>query len=113
MSPQRLRSPCKAPGCPGLATQTGFCEKHAPEAGRYDRERGTAAQRGYGGNWRKIRAMLLAREPLCRECDRQGKTTAATMVHHIDGNPHNNHPSNHVPLCDVCHAVIGRRQRPS
>ena len=31
-----------------------------------ERERGPSASRGYGGDWRKVRALVLAREPLCR-----------------------------------------------
>lgn len=33
--------------------------------------------------WRKVRARLLRREPLCRECAREGLTVAATEVDHV------------------------------
>lgn len=35
--------------------------------------------------WRTIRAQQLAKEPLCRHCKAEGKTTSATVVDHIDG----------------------------
>lgn len=46
-------------------------------------ERKTTAQRGYGGRWQKARATFLARSPLCVECAKQDRTTAATVVDHI------------------------------
>ncbi len=42
-----------------------------------------SADRGYGHYWRKIRAIQLSREPLCRMCKANGRTEAATMVDHI------------------------------
>jgi 5-methylcytosine-specific restriction endonuclease McrA len=32
--------------------------------------------------WRRRRAMQLQREPLCRQCLKEGRTTPATVVHH-------------------------------
>ena len=37
--------------------------------------------------WQRIRAAQLAREPLCRMCQAEGVTTAATVCDHIDGHP--------------------------
>ena len=38
----------------------------------------------YGSTrWRRLRALVLNEEPLCRLCERQGKTTAADTVDHI------------------------------
>lgn len=34
--------------------------------GGYEARRGSSADRGYGGRWRKARATVLQREPLCR-----------------------------------------------
>ena len=33
--------------------------------------------------WRELRSRYLASHPLCEECERAGKTTIATCVHHI------------------------------
>lgn len=32
--------------------------------------------------WTTLRAEYLAEHPLCEECERMGRTTAATQVHH-------------------------------
>jgi 5-methylcytosine-specific restriction protein A len=37
----------------------------------------------YGGQWRKARRLFLARHPLCRMCQTQGKIATATVVDHI------------------------------
>lgn len=101
--PRRLPHPCGYPGCPAL-THERYCEAHTrAERQRYDRERGSAASRGYDARWRRIRAMVLAEEPLCRECAKQGRTVPATEVDHIDGNVWNMGRENLQPLCDSCH----------
>lgn len=73
-----------------------------------DARRGTAAQRGYGANWRKLRRMQLAEFPLCAECERQGKVVLATDVHHIipraEGGP--DAFENFMSLCHTCHSRI-------
>lgn len=33
--------------------------------------------------WRLTRQRHIARHPLCEECQRQGRTTSAVLVHHI------------------------------
>jgi 5-methylcytosine-specific restriction endonuclease McrA len=38
-----------------------------------------------GRRWRRLRDHVLRREPLCRECLKRGRTTAATVVDHIHG----------------------------
>jgi hypothetical protein len=47
---------------------------------------------------------VLASAPLCRHCTEEGRTVAATDVDHADGNPGNNSPENHQPLCHECHS---------
>lgn len=46
-------------------------------------QRGTAAQRGYGSRWQSARHAYLGRHPLCVECQRENRLTAATVVDHI------------------------------
>lgn len=102
--PYKPKKPCAHPGCPELVTGR-FCEKHQKQdRQRYDQQRGTAAQRGYDARWRRLRAMVLAEEPLCRECLRQGRVTPATDVHHIDGDARNMRRENLEPLCHECHS---------
>jgi len=43
----------------------------------------TRQQRGYCNQWLKLRASILASEPLCRICAVQGRVTAATQVDHV------------------------------
>lgn len=38
-----------------------------------------------GRRWRKLRALVLQDEPLCRHCKSDGKLTPATVVDHIAG----------------------------
>lgn len=46
--------------------------------------RGTAAERGYGSLWGKIRKVAIARDSgLCQPCIRSGKVTQAKEVDHI------------------------------
>ena len=48
-----------------------------------DRLRGGADARGYDARWRKARALVLQRNPLCAECGKAGRLTPATVVDHI------------------------------
>ena len=63
--PVRPKRPCARPGCSALV-ERGYCERHAqPDHQRYDRHRESAARRGYGRRWRRLRLMILARDPVC------------------------------------------------
>ena len=73
---------------------------------RYDQRRGSAGSRGYGRRWRKLRAVVLAQEPLCRRCNAEGKTKAAEHLHHVDGNVSNLARDNLEPLCAAHHNAI-------
>lgn len=53
--------------------------------------------------WRKLRASVLAGEPLCRDCNARGLLVEATDVDHISG-PSDNSPENLQPLCHSCHS---------
>lgn len=61
----------------------------------------------YGYAWQKYRKQYLRQNPLCAECAKLGKVTAATVIDHIQ--KHNNDLSlfwdeaNHQPLCANCH----------
>lgn len=66
--------------------------------------------------WRKLRILKLAENPLCEECQRNGKLTRAQMVDHIEPinkiDPYDlqgiyKHPlskSNLQSMCNSCHA---------
>lgn len=81
--PNRSKRPCSYPGCSALA-EAGRCDKHKQqERTRYEQQRGTATSRGYDSRWRKARLGYLRAHPLCVECERNGRVTAATVVDHI------------------------------
>ena len=93
----------------------GYCADHRrakqqtvkAELQQADKVRGTAAQRGYGYRWQKLRAAYLASHQTCAECRRQGRLTIAVIVDHIT--PHKGDmalfwdPTNWQPLCKPCH----------
>ena len=73
------------------------------------REGLTTAQRGYGGKWQRARLAYLAKHPLCRMCEAQGKVTAANVVDHIvdhrgDMKLFWDSEGNWQPLCTPHHA---------
>ncbi len=105
--PRRPPLPCVAAGCGALVDGGGRCPKHTSERqAAYDRARGSSSARGYGRRWRKLRAFILASEPLCRDCSAHGRVTAATDVDHIVSKRRGgtDDPCNLQPLCGSCHA---------
>ena len=103
-----LPGPCRHPGCPAVTTDT-YCPEHASIASdrhrEYDRSRKSTTARGYGAQWRRLRDMVLRREPLCRRCRAEGRRRIATEVDHIlplkQGGT--NRWDNLQPLCHSCH----------
>ena len=78
---------------------------------RYETERATAAQRGYGYKWQRARVQFLHSNPLCVHCERDGRTTPAKVVDHVV--PHRGDDQlfwdtdNWQALCKRCH--VGAR----
>lgn len=108
--------PCRHPGCSALVRDgSGRCSKHQElkkqddkrRQQQYDQARGSSAQRGYGSRWQKARDGFLQNHPLCAECERAGKVTAAVVVDHVI--PHKGDKNlfwdseNWQPLCKACH----------
>src|SRR5579871_2335844 len=58
---RNILRPCSRPGCASLAPGK-TCEEHR---GEQDRHRGSSASRGYDSDWRKLRAVKLAHDPIC------------------------------------------------
>jgi 5-methylcytosine-specific restriction enzyme A len=112
--PVRAKHPCNQPGC-GRLTDSTYCPEHtAQQATRetqrkaqVDRYRGNSAARGYDARWRAYRKTYLANNPLCVECLKADRTTAAIIVDHIK--PHKGDMAvfwdteNHQALCKPCH----------
>lgn len=70
--------------------------------------RGTSSRRGYDADWQRLRLSVLNREPFCRRCELNGRTTEATLVDHIVpirfGGARLDE-ANLQPLCVPCHVV--------
>ena len=79
---------------------------HARKKTRRIDRRESAAARGYGHRWRKLRQMILARRPLYADCKKLGRVVLAEDVHHIvarrDGGK--DEESNLEALCHSCHS---------
>lgn len=62
--------------------------------------------------WARLRADILAEEPLCRHCKAQGKLTPATEVDHIVDSradySDDNSRENLQSLCKPCHSLKTR-----
>lgn len=110
--PTRAPSPCTHPGCAALV-HGARCKAHADvhrtrKYKRDRRERGTAHERGYDAKWRRVRRYHLLRNPLCRMCEDEGRTTPAQDVDHIvpftsKSDSRRLDPSNLQSLCKACH----------
>lgn len=57
--------------------------------------------------WRQLRKVHLQRNPLCGKCLEQGRTTAATVVHHMQAHRGDwslfRDPANLQSVCELCH----------
>lgn len=79
----------------------------------HDQRRPSAAARMYGRAWRTARLDFLAQQPLCVQCQAEGRTVAATDVDHVI--PHRGNGtlfwdrSNWAALCHACHSAKTRR----
>lgn len=103
--PTKPQRPCKYPGCPNLTDdKSGYCPAHLKVyRDIQDHHRGTSSERGYDGNWQKVRQMFLSQQPLCEECAKRNIIRSADLVHHKDRNPHNNTFDNLEAVCQACH----------
>ena len=111
---------CQHPGCNGKSPRK-FCDQHQKtraarykeQSKRYDRDRGTTAERGYGGRWQKFRKLFLFDHPWCVECEKLGRLVAATVVDHVVPHKGNDElmwdEENMQALCETHHnAKTGR-----
>lgn len=102
--PTRPASPCSFPLCPMASVSHGRCAQHQREdRQRFDQHRGTAAQRGYDAEWKRVRAWHLHDNPWCVTCLGEGRHVLATDVDHqpryVPGTDHHAYL-----LTSYCHA---------
>jgi 5-methylcytosine-specific restriction enzyme A len=73
----------------------------------------SARARGYDRDWDKLRAAILAEEPLCRECARHGIEHPAQTLDHVipirNAPERRLDPTNLQPLCCPCHRAKTNR----
>ena len=59
-----------APGCTALISSGRYCAEHKVAAASNQRPRearASASARGYDARWRRVRARVIARDPVCRD----------------------------------------------
>ena len=66
----------------------------------------TSHERGYNGQWRKVRARKITMNPFCEMCEAEGRVTLTYLVHHKDRDTTNNRDDNLMSLCVHCHRVV-------
>ena len=78
----------------------------------WDRERGSAASRGYGARHRHWRKLVLARDPLCVHCKERGRVEPATQADHITPLRQGGgwELENAAGLCASCHSKKTARE---
>lgn len=84
-------------------------ERQRARKARHDRKRPSASQRGYGVEWRKLRAEFLRHHPYCKMCG-----APAEVVDHIKRHRGDKRLllswSNLQSLCGHCHNSVKQRQ---
>ena len=95
---------CTYAGCRQLVRDASYCDQHK----RAD-PRSRPGDPFYSSRrWRGLRLRKLAIAPLCEDCLKINKTTAATEVHHVA--KRQDHPelaytlANLESLCKACHS---------
>jgi 5-methylcytosine-specific restriction protein A len=98
---------------PPMHRPVGTCSAEAVKRA-LDRQRPSAARRGYGSRWRRARTAFLAQHPLCADCQVRGRVVPATVVDHVV--PHRGSPevfwndANWQGLCKRCHDAKTARE---
>ena len=112
--PSAVLRVCLEPGC-AVRVPRGRCAQHQ-RVKRAEHQRHFAGVAGlnYGRRWKKLRALFLERNPLCKECSTDGTVERATEVDHKV--PHRGDyflfwdEDNWQPLCKRHHSAKTARE---
>lgn len=103
--------PCNKPGC-GVLVRDGSarCDKHKPQAWA---KKPTPTKRITGRKLQALRVELFRSNPLCVECERQGRVTLATQRDHIQSLAEGgaDDGDNVQGLCQPCHDTKSLQER--
>ncbi|MCI0423644.1 MAG: HNH endonuclease [Acidobacteria bacterium] len=102
--PKAAKRPCTSTGCPEL-TNGGRCLTHRRA---YEAQRGTTAERGYGGHHRRWRLLVLHRDPICKSCGLAPSAEADHIKPLRDGGDWS--LENGQGLCKPCHTRKTNRE---
>lgn len=115
-----MKNICKASNCNRFVKGYGWCQKHLERIQRNGtiqltmRKQGTGSYcpRGYHLTWCPTQKKQIRTHVLIAEKALGSSLPNGAVVHHVDGNPANNTPSNLV-ICNnqAHHQEIHRRQR--
>ena len=112
--PNKPLRPCNHTGCSQLVT-SGYCEAHSKQVQkRYDKQRGTAAERGYDSRWQRFREIYMRGHPLCAMCEDKGYIVKADLIHHktpLDQGGEKYADDNLMSVCSSCHESIHGKDR--
>lgn len=99
---------CANPGCPNVTLGARYCDPCEKERRRlYQQVRNDDNDFYRTARWRRFRAWLKRRLPLCRECKENGRLVPSKHFDHIQ--PRRERPdlafetSNIDPHCESCH----------
>ena len=96
----RASKVCAEPGCPRLTTRGNRCPEHSPEAWA-----GSTRAARLPRDWKRRRARILRRDPLCRIC---GIRASVEVDHIIAGDDHRDQALQ--GLCRECHRLKSQRE---
>jgi 5-methylcytosine-specific restriction protein A len=109
--PSRAKKPCAQVGCAALVPgSVRHCNAHQREPWFKDEK---APKRITGRRLQKLRRELIARDPLCAECKKEGKVTLGTQRDHVLALAHGGRDdeSNVQLLCDAHHDAKSKAER--
>ncbi len=82
--PTKPKRPCRQIGCPALTeSNTGYCDKHKSQSS-YRLQRTDKAEREVyrSRRWTELSKAKRQADQFCERCQRAGRITPATLVHH-------------------------------